>query len=380
MGAPAVDAPPKRLRPWGAIVHHPYTHLTQAHLGTFEPALARLVAVQGGSGPVVLDLSHTRAIDAVGVAVLWRLHHTLATSGRALVVTEASAAVRGALQLYDGPMVLGTPPPPPLTTLQALGGACYDFAHNCQQAFALVADLAAAVPGWLMRPKHTRGLGGQSVERHMVLMGSQAASVVALIAFLVGVTVALQSAAQLRQFGAGLLVADLIGVAVTRELGPLMAAILVAGRTGSAISAELATMVITEELDALRVMGIHPTGHLVLPRLVALTCAQPLLTMLANAVAILGGLCVAVLYLDIAPSAYVHRLEEAVSLKDVYTGLFKSVVFAWLIVVTGAHCGLHTQGGPEAVGKSTTKSVVVAIFAIIVADAAASLLFYFGAD
>lgn len=361
-------------------MHHPYTHLTQAHLATFGPALMGLTAASGSSRTVVLDLTQTRAIDAVGVAVLWRLHHSLVKDGRALQLVGASTAVQGALRLYDGDFVQGTPPPQPLTLLQALGGACFDFADGTAQALALVADMVRALPGWLLRPRYTRGLGGQSVERHMVLMGSQAAAVVALIAFLVGVTVALQSAAQLRQFGAGLLVADLIGVAVTRELGPLMAAILVAGRTGSAIAAELATMVITEELDALKVMGINPTGHLVLPRLVALTCAQPLLTMLANFVAVLGGLCVAVIYLDIAPSAYLHRLEEAVTLKDIYTGLFKSVVFAWLIVVTGAYCGLHTQGGPEAVGKSTTKSVVLAIFAIIVADAAASLLFYFGAD
>ena len=137
-------------------------------------------------------------------------------------------------------------------------------------------------------------------------------------------------------------------------------------------------MVITEEIDALRTMGLNPTRFLVVPKIVAISVTQPLLTMAANALAIFGGFLVAILYLDVAPAAFVGRLQQALFVKDILTGLFKSLIFANLIVTIGALCGLRTAGGADAVGRSTTTSVVAAIFAIIVADAACSLLFYFG--
>jgi len=354
-------------------LYHPLTYLTRPHLPVFSDALR---ACDNGSQAIVLDLSPTQAIDSTGAAALWRLRQDLVAQGRTLSVVGASDGVAQALQLYAGAPTQADAPPAPLTLLQAVGDSTWHAAQALKDGVALSVAVVRQWPGWL---RTRNDVGGQSVLGHMLQMGCYAAFVVMLIAFLVGITVALQSAAQLRQFGAGLLIADLIGVAVTRELGPLMAAILVAGRTGSAIAAELATMVITEELDALRVMGINPIGHLVVPRMLALLAVMPLLAMMANAVAILGGLTVAVLYLDLAPMAFVHRLQEAVIFKDIYTGLIKSIVFAWLIVITGAASGLATRGGPDAVGRSTTRSVVAAIFAIIVADAAASLLFYFGA-
>ena len=200
---------------------------------------------------------------------------------------------------------------------------------------------------------------------------------VGLIALLVGITIALQSAAQLRQFGANLFVADLIGISITRELGPLMTAVVVAGRSGSAVAAELGTMTITEEIDALKTMGINAARFLLVPKVLAITIVQPLLTTMADFLAISGGLIVAVTYLDVSATSFLTRLQEALELKDILTGLFKSIVFAQLIVTVGALAGLRTQGGPDAVGRSTTGSVVAAIFAVIVADAAASLVFYF---
>jgi phospholipid/cholesterol/gamma-HCH transport system permease protein len=212
----------------------------------------------------------------------------------------------------------------------------------------------------------------------MSMMGSRAVGVVGMIAFLVGGTLALQSAVQLRQFGANIFVADLIGVSITRELGPLIAAIVVAGRSGSAVAAELATMTITEEIDALRTMGINPIRFLVVPKLLAITLTQPLVTILTNTLAIFGGFLVAVTYLDVGADPFLSRLQQALYVKDLLTGLFKSVLFANLIVTVGAYCGLRTRGGADAVGRSTTISVVAGIFAVIVADAACSLLFYFG--
>jgi phospholipid/cholesterol/gamma-HCH transport system permease protein len=188
----------------------------------------------------------------------------------------------------------------------------------------------------------------------------------------------LQAAAQLRQFGANIFVADLVGVSMVRELGPLIAAIVVAGRSGSAVAAEIGTMVITEEIDALKTMGLQPLRFIVLPKALAITFTQPLLTALTNAVAIFGGFVVAVSYLDVSPNAFLLRLQEAVLLKDILTGIFKSMLFAQLIVVVGAYCGLNTRGGADEVGRTTTMSVVAGIFAVIVADAFCSLVFYFG--
>jgi phospholipid/cholesterol/gamma-HCH transport system permease protein len=189
---------------------------------------------------------------------------------------------------------------------------------------------------------------------------------------------ALQSAAQLRQFGANIFVVDLIGISMTRELGPLMAAIVVAGRSGSAVAAEIGTMVITEEVDALKTMGLHPTRFIIVPKVIAITLTQPLVTMLANVAGIFGGFLVGVTYLEIGPSAFMNRLFASLYVKDLLTGLIKSILFAQLIVTIGALCGLRTKGGADAVGRSTTTSVVAGIFAVITADAVASLVFYFG--
>jgi len=167
-------------------------------------------------------------------------------------------------------------------------------------------------------------------------------------------------------------------VSMLRELGPLMAAIVVAGRSGAAVAAELGTMTVTEEVDALRTMGLHPTRFLVVPKVMAISVVQPLLTAYANALGVLGGFLVAIVYLEVGPAAFMARLVEIVELKDILTGLCKSVVFAWLIVSIGAWYGLQTRGGADAVGRSTTASVVTGIFAVVVADALASMLFYFG--
>ena len=190
--------------------------------------------------------------------------------------------------------------------------------------------------------------------------------------------VALQSAAQLRQFGANIFIADLVGIAMTAEMGPLMTAILLAGRIGSATAAEIATMTITEEVDALKTMGIHPLRYLVVPRFLAITITQPLLTVVANLLGILGGFVIAVTYLDLSASVFGHQLLDALRVKDLMTGLVKSIAFGWIIVFVGAHRGFQVRGGAEGVGLATTSSVVQAIFMVIAADAFFSLIFYFG--
>ena len=209
-------------------------------------------------------------------------------------------------------------------------------------------------------------------------IGSRGLGIVGMISFLIGGTIALQSAVQLKRLGAQIYVADLLGISVTRELGPLMAAILIAGRSGSAIAAELASMSIAEELDALRSMGISPLRFVVVPNFLAMTVMQPILTTFANVFALLGGVAVGIWYLDMHAFDFIDRLYHALVLKDLMTGLFKSILFAQIITTVSVTCGIHTQGGPERVGDNTTLSVVASIFAVIAADATCSLLFYFG--
>ena len=201
-----------------------------------------------------------------------------------------------------------------------------------------------------------------------VRIGVDALPIVGLIGFLLGLIMAFQAAFQLRQFGANIFVANLVGVAMVRELGPLMSAIVVAGRSGSAVAAELGTMVVGEEIDALRTMGINEIQYLVVPRVYAITFTQPAVTLFSMVVGIIGGFLIAVLYLDLSAAAYLQQTLSALSLNDLITGLSKSVVFAWIIVLIGCHTGLRISGGAEGVGRATTTSVVASIFFIIVAD------------
>ncbi len=199
---------------------------------------------------------------------------------------------------------------------------------------------------------------------------------VGLILFLIGMIVALQSAYQLESMGAANLVAGLVAITVTRELGPLLTAIIVAGRIGSAIAAELGTMKVTQELDALTVMGIDPVRYLVTPRMLGLLLALPALTILADVAGILGGMVAAMFALGFGGQGYLLDSINALKMEDIVTGLIKAASFAVIISLVGCHKGLSTRGGANEVGRSTTSSVVRSIALIIVADLFVTALFY----
>ena len=207
--------------------------------------------------------------------------------------------------------------------------------------------------------------------------GVQAIPIVLLVSLLMGVILALNSARQLEMFGATIFVADLVGVALTKELGPVFTAILVAGRSGSAIAAEIGTMVVTEEVDALEVMGINPRAFLVVPKILSLIVVMPCLVIMADILGIFGGLVISMTALNISCADYVHETLGAVMTGDVVAGLFKSVVFGLLIGLTGATFGLRLRGGAEEVGRITTASVVVSFLLIIVADTFFTVVFAF---
>jgi phospholipid/cholesterol/gamma-HCH transport system permease protein len=215
------------------------------------------------------------------------------------------------------------------------------------------------------------------VFRQMVVMGVDSVGIVGLVGIAVGAVLALQAAYQLKQFGALLYTGSLVALSVTRELGPLLAAIVITGRVGARMAAELGTMKVQEEVDALTTMGLNPIRYLVVPRCIAIIVVLPCLTVLADVMGMLGGFIVGTLALDINPYLYVSNSFKMLVLKDVYTGLIKSGLFAATIGLVSCYQGLAVEGGAEGVGKATTQAVVISIILIIVGDCLATAVMYY---
>lgn len=257
--------------------------------------------------------------------------------------------------------------------LAAMGRRALALRAEGGVAARLVIALAARL---CSAPFTAKGFRWPTTFRQMIRIGVDSLPIVSLIAGSVGMIVALQAATQLRRVGATIYVADLVGVSLTRELGPLMTAIIIAGRSGSAIAAELGTMQVSEEVDALTAMGLDPVEFLALPRLLAMGIMLPCLTVLADVVGMLGGVVVAWVSLGIPVLAYVEQTLKALLLADIFSGLIKSGVFAGIIAGVGCFQGFQVEGGAEGVGRRTTASVVVSIFLIIAADLFFTLIFY----
>ncbi|MHC1743714.1 MAG: ABC transporter permease [Syntrophobacteraceae bacterium] len=211
---------------------------------------------------------------------------------------------------------------------------------------------------------------------YMQLAGAEAMPIVFLLSFLLGLVMAFQAAVQLRQFGANIFVADLLSLALTRELGPVFTAVILAGRSGSAFAAEIGTMKVNEEVDALQVMGFDIQNFLVLPKVYALAICGPLLTLFANASGIFGGIVVGVLGLDLTAASFIEETYTILTLGDVAGGLAKSLAFSVLIALIGCLRGLQAEKGADSVGKQTTSAVVSGIFLIVLADAVFTVIFH----
>lgn len=208
------------------------------------------------------------------------------------------------------------------------------------------------------------------------LLGYQSLVIVLLTSLFTGMVISLESAVQAVQYGFGNIVGGAVAYASARELGPMLTGIVVAGRAGSAIAAEIGSMVVTEQIEALRSMGIEPARYLVVPRLLALLVMLPLLTVFADVVSIIGGMWVAKAYANISYSDFMLSARTSISMADVDKGLFKAVVFAVIIALVGSYQGLRTRGGAAGVGKSTTGAVVIAMILIFIANFALSFLLY----
>ncbi len=322
---------------------------------------------------VAFDLSQADAIDGEIMALLVSLRADLAQRGVRATFRGANARVDLLVHLYGGD---GKPkiraPRTAESAIAHIGRGTLDAVHEAKGVIEFLGSLVFSMARIVRRPREGHW---KELAPLMERAGADAIPIVLLISLLVGFVMAYQAARQLQMFGANIYVADLVGISICRELGPLMTAIIVCGRSGAGFAAEIGTMKVSEELDALRTMGLSPFSWLVVPRTIALVVVVPLLTVLADFVGILGGGLVGGISLGLSVTGYVTETRGAVHLGDVWTGLLKSVFFAVAISLISCQQGFSASGGAEAVGKRTTSSVVSSLFAIVVIDALLTMTF-----
>jgi phospholipid/cholesterol/gamma-HCH transport system permease protein len=320
------------------------------------------------------DMSGVEAVDGGTMALLVHLRGTLAARGVVADFVGARENVQALIHLYKGDVR-------PVRRrkrrheglLNQVGRATSDFFREVKGILGFFGDVVLAALGLLKEPKTGNW---KELWPTMERSGADAVPIVILINFLVGFVMAYQGARQLKQFGANIYVADLVGLSVTRELGPLMTAIILCGRSGASFAAELGSMKVSEEIDALRTMGFGPIRYLVLPRTLALMLVLPVLTLLGDLVGMLGGVLVGMTTLDLTFGGYLSETHKALHTWDVFSGVLKSVVFGLAIALIACQQGFATTGGAEGVGRRTTSSVVSILFTLIVLDAGFTMFFH----
>lgn len=346
---------------------------TVAHARRID-GLIRQVRIEPGSVRQ-LDLGGLTGFDTTGAWLLLKLAERLSVS----LPEGMSAAPHGVSALVQRVSAARAEPADPsrgdnpfVVILARLGNATLEAGREAGAMLGFMGATVAAAMGALRRPGRLRLT---ATVHHMERAGLNALPIVGLISFLVGVVLAFQGAAQLQRFGAEIFVVNLIGVSVLREIGILLTAIVVAGRSGSSYAAQLGSMKVNEEVDALRALGLDPVQVLVLPRVLALFLMMGPLALFADLMGLIGGGLMAWVALDIPPTLYVDRLTNAVSLWTLLVGLVKAPVFGALIGLVGCYAGLQTGGSADSLGRQTTIAVVQAIFIVIVVDAIFSIFF-----
>ncbi len=338
----------------------------------------RLDAVQRPvAGAAVVDGHRIDALDSAGAWLLLRLLRRLREGGGVVTLQGLSPPFAKLLDVVAQPARQGAPraeagAAPAPKALERLGRRVAPVLEEGLALLAFVGELAVAFATCVLQPRRWRW---RPILFNIRSAGVDALPIVALLSFLLGVVVAYQGAPQLRQYGANIFVADLVGVSMLREFAPLITAIIIAGRSGSAYAAQIGTMAVTEEIDAMRTLGIEPMEMLALPKLLALAVALPLLTVFADVAGVFGGMLMARSQLGVGYVEFLDRLVKAVEPSTYGVGLAKAPVFALIIVVIGCFQGFRTRGGADSVGRQTTRSVVQAIFLVIVADALFSVAF-----
>jgi phospholipid/cholesterol/gamma-HCH transport system permease protein len=324
--------------------------------------------------PIVIDASRVDYCDGGGVAMLVDLLRQERPAQAPVTVRGLKPEFQTLLDQID-PAALSAPAAPPAKQLRAveeIGQAAVSVGRDIATQIAFIGETASALWFAIKNPQRVRW---KDVWYTCEQVGVNALPIVALIAFLMGIIIAFQSAVPMQQYGAELFVADLVGLAILRELGPLMTAILLAGRSGAAFAAEIGTMKVNEELNALTTMGLDPVRFLVVTRILAAVLMVPLLTLFADMLGILGGALTMVSF-NIPILTYLREVDSLVDIKDLWAGLAKAPVFALLIAGVGCLRGLQTQTGASAVGISATRAVVSGIILIVVVDGIYAFIYY----
>ena len=325
---------------------------------------------------VTFDLSGVTELDTAGAWVISSAERQFEKAGLSVAMEGASEGVNGLIETVSAHHIVTPPPPkavnPLIAILIRLGEGTYDVLAEARDLLSFLGYTVIVFIRSILQPKRIRFTAMIS---HMEQSGLNALPIVGLISFLVGVVLAYQGADQLAKFGAQIFTVNLVAVGVLREMGILLTAIIVAGRSGSAFTAQIGTMKVNEEIDALQTIGLDPMDVLVMPRLIGLVLVLPLLTFYADIMGLLGGAVMATVVLDISFFQFARQLNDAVGLWAFWVGVIKAPLFAFIIAMVGCYEGLKVSRSAESVGRQTTRAVVESIFLVIVLDALLSILF-----
>ena len=328
---------------------------------------------RSAAGELVIDVEAMSALDTAGAWLLHRTIRTLEQRGASVRIDGLRPEFSTLLELIAARAEMAEPVAPvKVSFLANIGQQSWHSLYSLSGMLAFIGESAIVFLRSLARPHRIRW---RPILHNLQSAGFEALPITGLLSFLMGVVIAYQGADQLQRFGANIFIADLVGLAMLRELSPLLTAIIVAGRSGSAYAAQIGTMKISEEVDALRTIGVGPQELLVQPKILALIIALPLLTVYADVAGVLGGMIMASNMLDISYSVFLDRLEDALRLSSFLTGIIKAPVFAVIIALVGCFQGFQVSGSADSVGRQTTVSVVQSIFLVIVADALFSIIF-----
>lgn len=320
------------------------------------------------SASLKVDLAKVTYLDDFGALVLVELKNLTLKNGGRFELKNVSDRIQDTLSLIDFDSFTrstGIKKNRSSDLLTRLGDGTVKVAADLKYLISFIGSVCLATLYALIHPRHLRK---EDIVLNMQKIGVDAVPIVGLILFLLGLILAFMSSIQLRQFGADIYVASLVSLALVRELGPVMTAIIVAGRSGSAFAAEIGTMKVSEEVDALYTMGFEPALFLVVPKILAALIVVPLLTIFADLFGLLGSLTVGVFLLKLSPNAYIDQSIRFLSMTDLYWTFFKSGVFALLITWVGCLRGFQVKGGAASVGQATTSAVVSGLFLIIMSD------------
>lgn len=358
-----IPAPALHLDDGRAVLSGPWTLAAMSpRLPDLQATLER--AAQRGAAWDVTAVSH---LDSAAATLLWRTWKqawpaqlAISDAQRRIIERAASVALEPAV-----------PPAGAPSPVESVGRFTLRVLHN---TYGLIALFGQLLLDMVHLGRHPKEIPWREFSANLFKAGAQALPVAGLVGFLIGITISYLSALQLKTFGADLFIVNILGISIIRELGPVLVAVLVAGRSGSSMTAQIGVMRVTEEIDALATMGVSRTVRIVLPKVAALTVAMPLLVLWTSAVALAGGMVAAYLQMDLSFGYFIDTLPKAVPVANLVIGLAKGAVFGFMIALLACHFGLHVRPNTESLSSHTTSAVVAAITTVIIIDAIFAIL------